>query len=109
MKPPPRDDIDTNSAAGLLEELSLAVRSGKLVALLKGKGLTRSTIEELLRPESALTLKAILTDQLFPEWDRVAHEGLRNRGEDDPGRGTADSPRRGGKLLVYQKKETFRP
>lgn len=64
MKPPPVDDIDTGTGASLLDELHLAVRDGRLAGLLKGKGLNRSTIEELLRPESALKLKAILTDHL---------------------------------------------
>jgi hypothetical protein len=30
----------------------------------QGEGLTKGTVEELLRPESALKLKAILTDHL---------------------------------------------
>ena len=64
MKPPPGDDIDTSAATGLLDELSLAVRDGRLVRLLKGEGLSKRTVEELLRPESALKLKAILTDHL---------------------------------------------
>jgi hypothetical protein len=64
MEPPPVDDIDTSAAAGLLDELSLAVRDGRLVRLLKGEGLTKRTVEELLRPESALKLKAILIDHL---------------------------------------------
>jgi hypothetical protein len=42
------------------------VRAGRLVPLLKGVGLNRSTIEELLRPESLSALRAILTDHLFP-------------------------------------------
>lgn len=71
MKLPPRDGIDTLPAAGRLGELSSALRAGRLVGLLKGKALTRRTIEELARPESALALKAILTDHLFPESDRV--------------------------------------
>lgn len=93
MKPPLRDDINTSATAGLLEEVLLAVRSGRLVGLLKGRGLNRSTIEELLRPESALSLKAILTDHLYPEGDH----------------GSADGLRQSGKVLVYQKKEGFGP
>jgi hypothetical protein len=64
MEPPPVDDIDTGAAAGPLDELSRAVREGRLVRLLKGEGLTKGTVEELLRPESALKLKAILADHL---------------------------------------------
>jgi len=40
------------------------VRSGRLVRLLKGEGLSKSTVEELLRPESLLALRGILTDRL---------------------------------------------
>jgi hypothetical protein len=65
MKPPPRDDLDTGAVAGPLDELSRAVRSGRLVPLLKGEGLDRNTVEELLRPESLLALRRILTDHLF--------------------------------------------
>jgi hypothetical protein len=93
MKPPLRDDIDTSVTSGLLEELQVAVRAGKLVGLLRGRGLDRSTIEDLLRPESALRLKAILTDHLYPEADH----------------GTADCRCQGGKVLVYRRKEGCGP
>lgn len=65
MKPPPRHDLHTGMGAGRLDELSRVVRSGRLVRLLKGDGLSRNTVEELLRPESILALRGILTDCLF--------------------------------------------
>jgi hypothetical protein len=102
MQPPARDEIDTSVTADLLEEIHLAVRAGRLVGILKGKGLNRSTIDELLRPESALTLKAILTDHLYSEEDHRARAVRRNDEEGDPGHTSADGPRRGGKVLVYQ-------
>ncbi len=64
MKPRLVKDLDTSAAAGPLDDLSLAVKEGRLVRLLKGEGLNKGTVEELLRPESALKLKAILTDHL---------------------------------------------
>jgi hypothetical protein len=109
MKPPPRDVIDIRAAAGRLDELSSALRAGRLAGLLKGKGLTRTTIDELLRPESTSRLKAILTDHLSLEWDRGAGKGRHNSEEDDSGHGPADGPCQGGKVLVYRAKETFRP
>ena len=65
MKPPPRHDLHAGAVAGRLDELSRAVRSGRLVRLLKGEGLSKNTVEELLRPESLLALREILTDHLF--------------------------------------------
>jgi hypothetical protein len=65
MKPPPRHDLHTGAVAGRLDELSRVVRSGRLVRLLKGEGLSRNTVDELLRPESLLALRGILTDHLF--------------------------------------------
>ena len=109
MKPPPRDDIDTSADAGLLEDLASAVRAGRLVGFLKGKGLTRSTVEELLRPESAARLKAILTDHMLPELDRGALKSGRKNGVNDPGHEPADSTHQGGKVLAYHKQETCKP
>ena len=65
MQPPHPDDHATGTAAGRLDELSRAVRAGRLVTLLKGDGLNKSTVEELLRPGSLSALKAILNDHLF--------------------------------------------
>lgn len=109
MKPPPRDVIDMRAAAGRLDELSAALRAGRLAGLLKGEGLTRATIDELLRPESASRLKAILTDHLSPEWDRGVGKIHRSREEHDSGHGPADGPSQGGKVLIYRAKERFRP
>ncbi|UCF47474.1 MAG: hypothetical protein JSU89_09885 [Myxococcales bacterium] len=64
MKQAPSDELDTGAVAGRLDELSRVVRSGRLVRLLKGEGLSKSTVEELLRPESLLALRGILTDRL---------------------------------------------
>jgi hypothetical protein len=109
MKLPPGDDIDTIAIPGLLEELSSALRAGRLAGLLKGKGLTRSTIEELLLPESASRLKAMLTDHLSPEWGRGTGNGRLTSDEDDSEDGPADDSCRGGKVLVYPAKRTLRP
>lgn len=97
MKPPPGDAIDTRAAAGLLEDPCSTIRAWRLVQLLKGDGLTRRTIEELLRPESASRLKAVLTDHLFPG------------AENDPGHRPADGSCHGGKVLVFRNKETHGP
>ena len=64
MKQAPSDELDTGTVAGRLDELSRVVRSGRLVRLLKGEGLSKNTVEELLRPESLLALRGILTDRL---------------------------------------------
>jgi hypothetical protein len=65
MKSPLRGARDTRAVAGGLDEVSRAVRSGRLAGLLKGEGLSRNMVEELLRPESLLALRGILTDHLF--------------------------------------------
>jgi hypothetical protein len=44
-----------------------AIEVGRLVALLRGEGLTERTVRELLRPESVAKLRGILTDRSFPE------------------------------------------
>ena len=64
MKPPLRSTHDPRPVAGGLDDVSRAVRSGRLVRLLKGEGLSKDTVEELLRPESLLALRGILTDRL---------------------------------------------
>jgi hypothetical protein len=84
MKSLPTDDIQIRATAGLLSELSLAVRAGRLVTLLKGEGLSKSTVEELLRPESASALKTILTDRLFRRPERGTQEDGRDL-EREPG------------------------
>jgi hypothetical protein len=97
MKSPPREDVDTGVAgAGLLDELSVAVRAGRLVALLKGEGLNQGTVDELLRPESIEALQAILTDHLHPESEHGARNDRRNPGFDNPGNGPAEGSGRSG-------------
>jgi hypothetical protein len=75
MKPPLRGDV------------------GRLVALLRGEGLTKSTLQELLRPESVAKLRGILTDRSVPE--REDH----NPGPIQPGEG---------KVLVFKAREAVR-
>lgn len=65
MKSPLRGARNPRAVTGRLDEVSRAVRSGRLVRLLKGEGLSKNTVEELLRPESLLALRGILTDHLF--------------------------------------------
>ena len=97
MKSPRSADFDTGVAgAGPLDELSVAVRAGRLVALLEGEGLNQGTVEELLRPESIEALKAILTDHLYPESEHGTRNDRRNPGLDKPGNAPAEDPRHGG-------------
>jgi len=100
MKPPRPIGSDTAAAESLLVELSTALKAGRLVDLLRGKGLTRNTIEELLRPESAAKLDVILTDHVFT---KDATHGL------DPGNAPGRHPSKGGKLLVFRAREAPRP
>jgi len=79
MKPPLSDDSDPGASTGPLDALSLATRSARLVRLLKGEGLNRSTVEELLRPESLAVLKAVLTDRPFSGSEHGTHEDRCNQ------------------------------
>jgi uncharacterized surface protein with fasciclin (FAS1) repeats len=100
MKPPRPTGSDTTAAESQLVELSTALKAGRLVALLKGEGLTRNTVEELLRPGSAAKLRVILTDHL------VTHEVTRGP---DPGHAPGRFPTKGGKVLVFKARVPSRP
>jgi hypothetical protein len=50
--------------------LTSAAQTGRLVALLRGEGLSEGTIQELLLPESVAKLQEILDSSAFP-----AHHG----------------------------------
>ena len=91
MKLPPDDRFDADAAADLLEELATALRSGNLVGLLKGDGMTWGTAEELQWPESVSKLKAILTDHITSA--------------DLPGGECVDTRRETGKVLTFRRKE----
>ena len=84
MKPPPSDDVEACDS-GPLGELYSAVRSGDLVGVLRGEGLTRGTIDQLLRPENAPGLRSILTDHLSS---------------------AKREPCPGGKVLTFRRKKT---
>ena len=100
MKPPRKIRLDTATAEDPLEMLISAIRAGRLVALLRGEGLTRGTVEELFRPESAAKLRAILNERVFSVCeDRNAGPGCRRR-QARPG---------GGKVLAFKGKERFGP
>ena len=99
MKPPRGDAINTAAATSQLEELSAALEAGKLAELLRGKGLTRSTVDELLRPESAAKLQAILTHHFLPARDAC---------DPSPGHQLGACGCEGGKVLVFNARETIR-
>jgi hypothetical protein len=87
-------------APSLLAELSAALRAGKLVELLTGKGLAMSSIDELLRPESAAELRALLTLHALPSRDARCSSP-----EHRPGRLRCGH----GELLVFKARKRFRP
>ena len=100
MKPPRRIKVDTAAAEETLTLSDPAIEVGRLIALLRGEGLTKITVQELLRPESAAKLQAILPECAFSGSED------RNPGpEHQPG-----GPRpEDGKVLVFKARETFRP
>jgi hypothetical protein len=96
---PPRGDANDPAAAAQLEEISEAVEAGRLVELLTSKGLTRSTVDELLRPESAVRLRTILAGHLHRPG---------GRGRPEAGTSTPKRACEGGKVLVFRPKEAIR-
>lgn len=100
MKPPRRIKDGTAAAEDPLALLISAVHESRLVSLLRGEGLTRSTVQELLRPESAVKLRAILTERVFAE-----REDRDPDPESQPGRFQPED----GKVLAFKAKERFRP
>lgn len=100
MKPPRRVKVDAAAAEDPLALLISEFKAGRLVALLRGEGLTRSTVQELLRPESAAKLQAILTERVFS-----GHEDRNPGSENQPCRFQPGY----GKVLVFKAKETFKP
>lgn len=107
MGPPRKSDDDRATAVDSLKTLFSAFKTGRLVDLLKGNGLTRTTLEELLRPESTAKLKAILTDPVYGEPDGGDRgypiEPVKPLEGTDLAQFQADC----GKVLVYKAKETF--
>ena len=91
MKLPPDERLDDDAAPDLLEELATASRSGKLVDLLRGDGMSWGTAEELQWPESVSRLRAILSDHITST--------------DSPGGECADTRRGAGKVLEFRRKE----
>lgn len=55
-----------------LTPLIAAIEVGRLAALLRGQGLNRTTVEELLDPGTALKLRVILTEAAFPDGETDA-------------------------------------
>jgi hypothetical protein len=90
VMPPHRVKVVISAA----EEPRKSSEVARLVALLRGEGLTGSTVKELLKPESAAKLRRILTDRAFPE-----------REERDPGPVQPEES----KVLVFKKKEAIKP
>lgn len=74
----------------------------RLVGLLKGDGLTRDTVEELRSPQSALLLRAVLTDRVFapeaslPSDNYTSPKGAKSDPPESPlaARRRPDAPRR---------------
>lgn len=93
MKPPRGIDFEPTSAGDPLALLVAAVETGRLVALLRGEGLTRNTVAELLEPGSAARLRFMLNRRVFTE-----------RESNDP-----DREIRSGEVLVFKARETRRP
>jgi hypothetical protein len=96
MKPPHQIRVVTFRSADPLALLRSAVKAGGLVALLRGEGLTRSTVEELLRPDSAAQLRSMLHMHVFPAEKAI--------NPDPEGPSDRCNPV-GGKLLVFKRKE----
>jgi hypothetical protein len=94
MKPPLRVKVQTSASAEPPASSVSEIEVARLVALLRGEGLTGSTVQELLKPESAAKLRRILTDRAFPEREE------RNPGPVQPEEG---------KVLVFKKKEATKP
>lgn len=86
MRPPIERPDDSPCAE--VEETSWVPRTGRLVELLQGKGLTTETVRELLLPESATRLRTILTHHLSAQ-------------RTDRGPGARREP---GKVLAYRTK-----
>ena len=71
MKPPLRIKVPTSASAELPAMSISEIEVARLVALLRGEGLTGSAVQELLNPESAAKLSRILTDRAFPEREEL--------------------------------------
>ena len=99
-EPAAGDVAGAGAAPSLLEELTAALRSGRLVEVLTGNGLARSSVDALLRPESAAELRALLTLHLLTSrLTRGSNSGVR------PRRVPCDR----GKVLVFKAKERSCP
>ncbi len=93
MKPPRRVKVETSASAKPRTLPDSAIEVGRLVALLRGEGLSESTLQELLRPESATKLRGMLTDHPFPVLE-----------EQNPGPVRPES----GKLLAFDAREAMK-
>lgn len=96
MKPPHEIRVVTSRTADPLAPLRSTVKTGGLVALLRGEGLTRSTVEDLLRPESTAQLRSMLHMHLYPGGKSINSESESPSDRCD---------RIGGKLLFFRGKE----
>jgi len=100
MNPPRRVRVGIAAAEDPLAPLISAVKAGRLFALLKGEGLNGTTVRELLRPESAEKLRAVLTEGVFSGRadSKLDSETRSERVRPDVGR-----------LLVFKGKERHGP
>jgi hypothetical protein len=94
MKPPRRVKVEASAAAKPPTLSDPAIEVGRLVALLRGEGLTESTLLELLRLENVAKLRGVLTDSPFAK-----------REDQDPGPVSPEN----GQLLVFKTKEAVKP
>jgi hypothetical protein len=93
MKPPRRVKVETSASAEPRTSSGSAIAIGRLVALLRGEGLTENTLRELLRPGSVTKLRGMLTDCPFP-----------GRREQTPGPVRPED----GKLLAFKAREAMK-
>lgn len=67
MKPTRRVTAGGGAVADPMTSLLSAAGPGTLIAMLRGEGLSPEAVRHLLRPESVLELRALLTARVFPD------------------------------------------
>ena len=100
MKPPRTIGVGAAADEGPLASLISAARAGRLVALLRCQGLTGNEVQELLRPESAATLRSVLTETIFSGLEGHAPSTEHHRFR---------SPRAVGKVLAFKPRAKLTP
>ena len=98
-RPHPKGNA-TTEAESLLVEISMALKTARLVNLLESKDLPGTPIEDPPRPDSAAACRSVLTDRFFIA--DAAHCP-------DPGSVSGRVPSKGGKLLFFKAREPSKP